>query len=123
MRAPVSRSRPLLPPRGLPVADGALVGGLRLLGELFLGLAHPLAGGPGAGGLALARRGAGGDLEPAELLGGQRRLLVGVVLAPVEQAPEQHGELARGGDDRLAVAAAALDPLIERAQRPGLLNN
>ena len=56
--------------------------------------------------LALQRRGAGGDLEQPQLLGGQRRLLVGVVLAAGEQAPEQDRELARGRDDRLAVAAA-----------------
>jgi hypothetical protein len=48
-------------------------------------------------------------------LGGQRRLLVGVVLAAVEQAPEQDSELAGGGDDRLAVPAAAHDALIEGA--------
>jgi hypothetical protein len=35
----------------------------------------------------------------------------------VEQAPEQHRELARGGNDRLAVPAASLDPLVEGAQR------
>jgi hypothetical protein len=33
---------------------------------LLLGLAHPLAGGPHPGGLALAHRGARGELEPAE---------------------------------------------------------
>ena len=121
MRAPLSRSRP-------PFSSGAacqsatmpLVGGLGLRGELPLGLAHPLVGDPDAGRLALARRRAGGDLEPAQLLGGQRRLLVGVVLAAGEQAPEQARELARGRDDRLAVPAAGADALIERAQRAGL---
>ena len=56
MRAPVSRSRPpsvLVGRRGFPVGDRALVGGLGLRGELLLGLAHPLAGGPHAGGLPL----------------------------------------------------------------------
>ena len=74
------------------------------MGELALGLAHPLAGGPDAGLLALERRGARGDLEQPELLGGQRRLLVGVVLAAGEQTPEQDRELARRGNDCLAVA-------------------
>ena len=40
------------------------------MGELLLGLAHPLAGGPHAGGLALAG-GAGGDLESPQLQLGQ----------------------------------------------------
>jgi hypothetical protein len=107
----------------LPVADHPLVGGLGLLGELAPGLAHPLAGGPHAGSRALQRRGAGGDLEQPQLLGGQRRLPVGVVLAAREQAPEQDRELARRGNDGLAVAAAGADPLVEGAQRPGLTDN
>jgi hypothetical protein len=51
------------------------------LGELALGLAQPLTRRkqPGVG--ALECRGAGADLEQAQLLGRQRRLLVGVVLA------------------------------------------
>src|SRR5215211_169578 len=122
MRAPLSRSRPLpsLGSRRLPVAHGALVGGLRLGGELLLGPAQLLVGDPDAGWLALADGGAGDELEPPQLLGGQRRLLVGVVLAAGEHAPEQHRELACGGDDRLAVPAARPDPQLERAQRPGL---
>ncbi len=70
MRAPVSRSRPRLlfvGRRGRPVGDRAFVGGLGLRGELLLGLAHPLAGGPHACGFALQRRRAGFDLEPPEL--------------------------------------------------------
>jgi len=44
-----------------------------------------------------------------------------VALAVVKQAPAQHRELARRGDDRLAVTAASLDPLVEGAQRSGLV--
>jgi hypothetical protein len=64
------------------------------LGELAFGVAHPFAGGPQAGALAFPRRGAGGDFEQPELLGGQRGLLVGVVLLAGEQAPGQARELA-----------------------------
>jgi hypothetical protein len=93
------------------------------LGELALGLAHPLARRPDAGRLAFARRGARGDLEPPQLLGGQRRLLVGVVLAAGEQTPEQDRELARRSDDGFSVAAAGADALIERVQRAGLTDS
>ena len=71
------------------------------------------------GGLALADRRAGGDLEAAKLLGGQRALLVGVVLPAGEHAPERDRELARGGDDRPAVPTPRSDPEVEGAQRPG----
>ena len=83
------------------------------MGECAFGLAHPFAGGEDAGLFALQGRGAGGELGPPEFLGGQRGLLVGVVLSAGEQAPEQRGELARDGDDRLAVAAAGTQALIE----------
>jgi hypothetical protein len=76
-----------------------------------------------AAALALLRRGAGGDLEQAQLLGGQRRLLVGVVLAAREQTPGQRRELARRSDDGLAVAAAGADPLVEGVQRAGLTDD
>src|SRR4051812_49071911 len=105
VRAPVSRSRPPSPARppslALPLASrGPFVCRRpRPVGELALGLAHPLAGGPDAGLLALQRGGARGDLEQPQLLGGQRWLLVGVVLAATEQTPEQARELARRGDD------------------------
>jgi hypothetical protein len=67
--------------------------------ERFLGLAHLLAGGECAGSLALPRGGAGADLEQSHFLGGQRGLLVGVLLVAREQAPGQDRELARDGDD------------------------
>ena len=82
MRAPVSRSRPLFSP-GAPACwscDHPLVGGLGLAGEFALGVAHQLVGGPDPGGAPGVLRGAGGDLQAAELLAGQRGLLVGVVL-------------------------------------------
>jgi hypothetical protein len=62
---------------GLPVLDDALVGGLGLLGELALGLTDRDVAAPDAAGRLGVLRRAGGDLEPAELLLGQRRLLVG----------------------------------------------
>jgi hypothetical protein len=75
VRAPVSRSRlrdlrwfGLRRSGGLPVRDHARVGSLGLVGELAFGVAHPLAGGKDAGPLALQGPGAGGDLEPPELL-------------------------------------------------------
>src|SRR5215211_9306573 len=98
-------------------------GGLGLLRELALCRAHLLARRPGPGRLALARRRAGADLEQAQLLGRQRRLLVGVVLAAAEQAPEQRRELAGGRDDGDLAAAPAADALIKRAQRAGLLDD
>jgi len=103
----------------VPVADGAGVGSLGLLGELALGRAHRLVGGPDAG-RALVARSAGRELEPAQFLARQRRLGEGVVLFAAEQAPEQARELARGGDDGDLVAAAGADTLVEGAQRPGL---
>jgi len=92
----------------VPVADGAGVGSLGLLGELALGRAHRLVGGPDAG-RALVARSAGRELEPAQFLARQRRLGEGVVLFAAEQAPEQARELARGGDDGDLVAAAGAD--------------
>jgi hypothetical protein len=68
----------------------------------------------------LGLRGAGGELEAAQLLLGQRRLAIGVVLAAGEHAPEQAGELAGAGDDGDLVAAAGADALVEGAQRAGL---
>jgi hypothetical protein len=94
-----------------------------LLGEFAFCPAHLLPGRPGPGALALQRRGAGADLDQAQLLGGQRGLLVGLVLAVREQAPEQDRELARDGDDRDPVAAAGADPLIQGVQRAGLVDD
>ena len=119
MRAPVSRSRPPSPSGGVAVADGACVGELGLAGEVAFGLADRVVGGPDARCVGAAARRAGGDLQPAQLLLGQRGLGVGVVLVAREQAPEQARELARGGDDRDRVAAAGADALIEGVQRPG----
>jgi hypothetical protein len=81
----------------MPVANAASVGGLRLLSELALRGAHPLAGREGPRGGALERLFTGAELEQAELLGGQGGLGEGVVLLPAEQAPEEAGELAGAG--------------------------
>jgi len=93
----------------VPVAHGARVGELGLAGKLLLGRPHRVVGGPDAA----SRRGqalcAGGDFQAAQLLLGERGLLEGVVLFAGEQMPEQAGQLARGGDDRDAMAAAGAD--------------
>jgi hypothetical protein len=83
-----------------------------VFGELALSFA---VGAPAVG--VLAREisspglplGAGAQFEGAELLAGQRRALERVVLLAREQVPEQHGELARDGDDRDLAAAARAD--------------
>ncbi len=86
----------------MPVGDEAAVGNFGLFGELAL------AGAFGALAVAVLGRevsssgvtlGAGAQLESAELLACQRGALERVVLLAGEQAPEQAGELARGGDD------------------------
>src|SRR5271169_909486 len=97
----------------MPVENRARVGNLCLSGELALGLSHRIVGAPDAGGLRAVALGAGGDLKAAQLLPGQRGLLVGVVLLAGEQAPEQARELARGRSDRHRVTAAGADALIE----------
>ena len=105
---------------GLPVGDEAAVGDFGLFGEFaFAGAFGALAVGVlgrevASSGVAL---GAGAQLEAAELLAGQRRALEGVVLLAREQVPEQHGELARDGDDRDLAAAARADALVEGAHR------
>src|SRR4051794_5862693 len=114
MRAPVSRSRP---PFSL---------GLRLVGLGPCGCRRSRLGGRARARPRGWRRwrsrsrscswrtsGAGGDLQAAELLLGQRGLLVGVVLATGQHAPEQDRELAGGRDDRLAVPAAGAGAVIE----------
>ena len=109
--------------RGLPVADHAAVGGFGAARELALGLADGgalVAGDPAD---ARARRGAGGQLELAELRTGQRWALERVVLFAPEQAPERGGAPARGrgrGDLR---ALAGADALEEGAQRTGGLGD
>src|SRR4051795_8561641 len=101
----------------LPVGDEAAVGDFGVFGELaFAGAVGALAVGVLGGevpssGLALST---GGQFEAAELLAGQRWALECVVLLAREQVPEQHGELARDGDDRDLAAAARADALIER---------
>jgi hypothetical protein len=62
--------------------------------ERAFGVAHRVVGRPDAL-AALVARGAGGELEAAHLLVGQRGLREGVVLAAGQQAPEQARELAR----------------------------
>jgi hypothetical protein len=87
--------------------------------EVAFGVAHRQVGRPDVA-AALPARGAGGELEAAHLLFGQRRLGVGVILAAREQAPEQARELARRGDDGDRVPALGLDALIEGGDRAGL---
>ena len=105
---------------GVVVADGARVGDLGLAGELAFGRADGVVGVPDAGGLRRVAGVPGGELEPAQLLFGQRRLGVGVVLFAREQTPAQAGELARGRDDRDGVPAARAHALVEGVQRTGL---
>src|SRR3954468_20479289 len=113
--------RPISWVRGPPVGDEAAVGGFGLFREVapagaFGALAVGVPGGEVApSGVAL---GAGAQLEPAELLAGQRRALERVVLLAREEMPEEHGELARDGNDRDLAAAARADALIEGAHRP-----
>jgi hypothetical protein len=97
-----------------------LVGDLGLAGEFALGLADRVVGVPDAGGLGRVALVTGAELEAAQLLSGQRRLGVGVVLLASEQTPEQAGQLARRGDDRDRVSAAGADAFVERVQRAGL---
>jgi hypothetical protein len=99
-------------------APGAAVGAATTRSELRVACLGAGGRQPGVG--ALERLGAGADLDQAQLLGRQRGLLVGVVLRAAERAPEQHGELARAGDDGDLVAAAGADALVERVQRAGL---
>src|SRR3954469_2470100 len=93
VRAPVSHPRPPWSAGWLASRRRWLVGELGLFGERAFGLAHRVVRRPDVA-AALPARGAGGELEAAHLLGGERGLGVGVVLAAGEQAPEQAGELA-----------------------------
>ena len=63
--------------------------------------------------------GAGAQLKAAELLAFERRALEGVVLLARVQVPEQHGKLARDGDDRDLGPAACADALVRRASGSG----
>src|SRR4051812_31377819 len=114
MRVPVSRPHHFLRLR-LPVLDEPAVGLLEPLGELALVELLALAGGR-AGALAAPRPVAGHELEPAQLVTGQRRPPEGVVLLMLEQVPEQHAELASGGDERDLRPAPRPQALIEGAQ-------
>src|SRR3954452_10650029 len=103
-----------------PVGDESAVGGFGLFGELALALAVAALAvgilgrqGP-ASGVAL---GAGAQFEGTELFARQRRALEGVVLLAGEQVPEQHGELARDGDDRDLAAAPRTDALVRDRRR------
>ena len=100
MRAPVSRSRPPSSVR-LPASRGPSACRRPRLARRACARASRIAClvAQMPVGLPFAW-GAGADLEQPELLGGQRGLLVGVVLVAGEQEPEQARELARGGDDR-----------------------
>lgn len=93
-----------------------LFGGVAFDGVLGAGLRDRV--GLGAG---LAARGAGGELERADLARHERRASEGVVLAAGQQAPREHGELASDRDGRDVPATARGGALGERAQRPGAL--
>jgi hypothetical protein len=121
MRAPVSRSRHFLcRSSGLLVLHEPLVGDLGLFGELLLGCSHGAIDRRDPGGGLGVSRGAGFEFELAELVGGQGGLLVGVVLATGEHAPEQDRQLAGAGDDRFAVPAPSSGSFVEGVQRTGL---
>jgi hypothetical protein len=121
MRPPLTRSRPLF----------SLVRRPAGLGPCVCGTPRPVqperAPRPGprrsrsrSHGHRVCASGLRRDLQPAELLLRQRRLLVGVVLFAGQHSPEQHGEFPGGRDDRSAGSTPALGALIERVQRPGL---
>ena len=113
MRAPV-RHRALH--RGLPVLDEAAVGELGLSGEFLVELML-LSGREDADPLPLLMLGAGHQLEPADLLAGERGAGEGVVLAAAEHVPGDHGQLACDRDRSDVAAAAGGDPFVEGAQR------
>ena len=116
MRGPMSRSRPS---SLLAVFDRAFVGALGLEGEFAFGVGQRVVGRPDVA-AALVARGAGGELEAAHLLLGQRRLREGVVLAADQQAPAQPRQLACAGDDGDRVTAMRPHALIEAGDRSGL---
>jgi hypothetical protein len=84
----------------LLVGDHPLVGDLGPLTECRFGVADRAVGRPDPGRRFRARLGGGGqlELELAELLLGQRRALVRVVLTAGELAPEQDLEFAGDRD-------------------------
>jgi len=95
-------------------AVGELGLGGKLLVEPVLLLRHP-----DADPLSLLVSGAGHQLEPAQLLAGERGAGEGVVLAAGEHVPGDDGELAGDGDGGDVAAAAGGDPLMEGAQGAG----
>ena len=100
--------------------DEHLVGPLGLLDDLLLFAASLLVvvGRTRDAIVAAPRWCAGGELEFAPLVGDQAGPGEGVVLIFGHQMPRQDGHLAGGGDDGGLEAAAGLDPLVERPQRP-----
>jgi putative transposase len=106
---------------GLPVRDEDLVGPLGLLRELFLFVASLLVVIGSARSAIVAAPGgcASSELEFAPFVRHQAGSGEGVVLIFGHQMPRQHGHLAGGGDDGGLEAAAGLDALEERPQRPG----
>jgi hypothetical protein len=123
MRAPVSRSRPLSSPgSGLLIFDQPFVGRLgcsasaRSASRIITFVDQMPAAVRvffGAPAVISSRR---------SFHLGQRWRGVGVVPAAGEHAPEQDRELPGGRHDRLAVPAPAAGALIERVQRPGLVD-
>src|SRR3954468_24582822 len=81
--------------RWLPVLDESAVGELGLVGELFVERVLLLCD-PDADSLSLLALRAGHQLEPAQLLAGERPG-EGVVLATAEHLPGDHGELTGDG--------------------------
>lgn len=71
------------------------------------------------GTVSLARWPAGGELHLSDLLVGEARLAERVVLPVGQQMPEQHGELARDGDERDVMTAASANAFIEGAHWAG----
>src|SRR5918995_3204547 len=113
--APRCRTRTASP--RLPVLDQPAGGRLELLGELalmtLLALAGPRPRAPApTGGIA------GDQLEPAELVAGERGPPEGVILFAGEQVPAEHAELARRRDERDLRTAPGPQALVEGAQRP-----
>jgi len=106
---------------GFATLASAVLAPERVRKIVTLGVAHRGVRGPDPGAALVARR-TGLELEATELFGCQGWLGVGVVLAAGQQTPEQTRQLSRSGDDRDLMAAARTDPLIERAQRPRVLD-
>lgn len=105
----------------LPVGDEDFVGALCLLdhGGLFGASLLVVVGRARQAVVAAPGWRAGGEFELAAFVGDQAGPGEGVVLVLGDQMPGQHGHLPCGRDDGLLEAAACLDPLVERAQRPG----